>query len=508
MRFLKASAAAAALALLLAGCSGGGSEGGGGSESQPDLVIGNIVAPQTLDANNMNWGNQSVYGQALFDTLLRPNVNGTDIEPGLATEWSYNDDKTVLTLKLRNDVTFTDGTKLTADVAAQNLLRFKNGSSPQRAKAAGVVDAKAIDDATLQITLNRPDPAFVIYLTQVAGQVESPASFAAPDVGTNPVGSGPYVLDTSSTVVGTSYAFKKNPEYWDKDMHRYDNLTIKIFTDSSSLLNALRGKQLNASAINDNSVLPQVEQGGYKVHPLFQSMTGLFLFDRGGALTPELKDVRVRQAINYAIDSSAFLKTVGLGYGKLTQQPFRAGGEGWLEKLDSTYKYDPAKAKQLLAEAGYADGFTLNMPSSGAFPQALFPLVQQQLGDVGIKVTYTDVGPNLIPDLLGAKYSAAFFQLQQDPEPSQLITFMLSPNATWNPFKYADPVTDKLIERVRAGGDDAKSAAEELNTYVVEQAWFNPWYTVQTSFVTDSNTAVTINEGNAYPNIWDIVPAS
>lgn len=506
MRLVKVGAAVASLALLLAACSGGDETGTAG-EAQPDLVVGNIVAPQTLDANNMNWGNQSIYAQAIFDTLLRPNVDGTGVEPGLATAWEYNEDNTVLTLTLRDDVTFTDGERFTADVAAQNLLRFRDGSSPQRAKASGVVDVVSVDDTTLQITLDRPDPAFLIYLTQAAGLVESPKSFDAPDVATDPAGSGPYVLDTAATVVGTSYVFTRNPDYWDEDMQRYETLTIKVFNDSTSLLNALRGDQLDASAINDNSILTQVEQSGYTVHPLFQSMVGLFLFDRGGVTTPALGDVRVRQAINYAIDSSAFLETIGLGYGMLTQQPFREGAVGWLEELDSTYEYNPQRAEELLAEAGYADGFDLNMPSTAGFPQALFPLVQQQLGEVGINVTYTDVGTNIIPEILGAKYSVAFFQLQQDPEPSQLITFMLAPNATWNPYKYSDPTSDALIERVRAGGDDAVAAAEELNTFVTEQAWFNPWYTVQTSFVTDESTTVTINQGNALPNLWDIVPA-
>lgn len=509
MRLIKAGAALAAMALVLVGCAAGDDSGGQGSSDMPaELVIGNITPPQTLDANNMNWGNQSAYAQALFDTLLRPSTNGIDVEPGLATEWSYNDDKTVLTLTLRDDVTFTDGEKLTAEVAAQNLLRFRDGSSPQRAKASGVVDAVAKDDTTLEITLQQADPAFILYLTQAAGLVESTSNFDSEDAATNPVGSGPYVLDEAATVVGTSYAFTKNEDYWDDELPRYDNLTIKVFSDSTSLLNALRGNQLDASAINDNSMLEQVEAAGYTTHPLFQSMQGLFLFDRGGQLTPALADVKVRQAINYAIDSEAFLETIGLGYGELTQQPFRANAEGWVEDLNSTYEYDPEKARELLAEAGYADGFTLSMPSSAAFPQALFPLMQQQLGEVGINVVYTDVGTNLIPEILGAKFSAAFFQLQQDPEPSQLITFMVAPNATWNPFKFADEKADELIAQVRAGGDGAAAAAEELNTYLVEQAWFNPWYSVQTSFVTDAETNVTINEGNAYPNLWDIVPAN
>lgn len=504
MRFRQAGAAVAALALLLAGCAGAGEDSDGG-DVQPDLVIGSITAPQTLDANNMNWGNQSIYAQALFDSLLRQAPDGTEVEPGLATEWSYNDDSTVLTLTLRDDVTFSDGTAFTADVAAQNLLRFRDGTSPQRAKAAGVTDAVAVDDTTLEITLDGPDPAFVIYLSQAAGLMESPATFEAEDAATNPIGSGPYLLDEAATVVGTSYAFSKNPDYWDDSFHRYDTLTVKIFNDSTSLLNALRGNQLDASAINDNQMLPQLEQAGYTVHPLLQSMAGLYLFDRAGQLTPALGDVRVRQAINHAIDREAFLETIGRGYGEITGQPFRVDGVGGDPALDDRYPFDPDQARELLTEAGYEDGFDLAMPSSPGFPQALFPLMQQQLGDVGIRVSYTDVGQNIIPEILGAKYSASFFQLQKDPEPSQLITFMLSPNATWNPFKYDDPTATELIAQVRAGDEDAVA---ELNEYIVDQAWFDPWYMNQTSFVTDEGVDVTINQGNALPNLWDIVPSS
>lgn len=510
MRVLKKGAAAVvvAAALLLAGCGGGAGGGTGGEEANRALVLGGILGPATLDANNMNWGNQSIFAQAVYDSILRADPNGVDVLPGLATKWQYNGDKTVLTLTLRDDVTFTDGTKLTADVAAKNLLRFKEGSSPQRTKAANVKDAKAVDDTTLRITLGYPDPAFLVYLTQAAGLVESADAFDNPDIATNPVGSGPYTLDTAATVVGTSYTFKKNANYWDPAIQHYDTLTVKVFTDNTSMLNALRGKQLNAAVLADNSILPQVEQAGYKTNPLLLSMVALYLWDRGGKLNPALGDVRVRQAINYAFDTAALLETVGLGYGELTRQIFRPQSPAYDEALNSTYSYDPEKARQLLKEAGYGDGFDLAMPSNPSVPQSLMALIQQQLGDVGIRVTFTDVGQNLIPDIQAAKYAASYFQLQQDPVESQLINFMVAPNATWNPFKYSDPKVDAFIERVRAGGPDATKAAKELNKYINEQAWFSPWYTVQTSFVTDDKTQVTVNQDNAYPYLQDIKPSS
>ena len=117
IRWKKAAAAAAiavTAALAVTSCAGGGTDGGGGEGgSGGTLTLGALFAPTTYDPSGAEWGNRSPYYQAVFDTLLLATPEGT-IEPWLATEWSYNEDNTVLTLTLRDDVTFTDGTQLTA----------------------------------------------------------------------------------------------------------------------------------------------------------------------------------------------------------------------------------------------------------------------------------------------------------------------------------------------------------------------------------------------------------
>ena len=111
IRWKKAAAAAAiavTTALAVTACAGGGTDGGGGEGSGGTLTLGALFAPTTYDPAGAEWGNRSPYYQAVFDTLLLATPEGT-IEPWLATEWSYNEDNTVLTLTLRDDVTFTDG---------------------------------------------------------------------------------------------------------------------------------------------------------------------------------------------------------------------------------------------------------------------------------------------------------------------------------------------------------------------------------------------------------------
>jgi peptide/nickel transport system substrate-binding protein len=454
----------------------------------------------------MQFANESPYGQAVYDTLLKAQPDGT-IVASLATKWEYNADNTVLTLTLRDDVTFTDGTKFDASAAAQNLIRFRDGASPNKSFLAELKDATAVDATHLTITLTDSDPAFLNYLTQNAGYQESPAAFTSPDIKTVPVGSGPYTLDVANTVSGSSYAFVKNPKYWDPSSVHYDNVVMKVLGDPTAMLNAVKGNQLNGAKLVNNDALDQVTGAGYTLNPFELDWAGMLLLDRAGTLNPALTDVRVRQAINYAFDTAGLNKAIGKGHGTLTSQVFPASSGGYDPALDSRYTYDPAKAKQLLADAGFAGGLTLNLPQFSGLPASTWTLIAQQLQDVGITVSYTDTGSNFVTDVIAAKYPASYFQLQQDPD-WQLIQFMISKTATFNTFKYTNPEVEALIQAVHDAETEADSdaAVKKLNAYIVEQAWFAPWYRVQSNYATDANTSVVPQSGNAYPYLWNFTP--
>jgi len=504
-RSKRMAALVAAVALGLTGCSAAG--GATQEQSSQTLTLGALLAPKTFAADQSEFANLSPFYQAVYDTLIRMKPDGT-LVPMLAKEWKYNADKTVLTLTLRDDVKFTDGTPFNADAAKQNLERFKAGTSPDAQFLAALKTAKAVDATTLELTLSAPDPAFLNYLSKDASFMQSPASFAAPDIATKPVGSGPYVLDTAATVTGTSYSYKRNPDYWDKGLVHYDNLVLNVYGDQTSLLNAIKSGQLNGANTIDNNTLTEIEAAGYKVNPLQLNWSGLLLFDRAGTTNPALKDVRVRQALNYAFDTKAMLASIGQGYGELTAQVFPPSSDAYDKALDSRYPYDPAKAKALLAEAGYASGLTLKLPSSALLGNTIPALITQQLKDVGITAEFADTGNNFIADLLAPKYGVSYMILEQQSD-WQLINMKIAPNAPWNPYKYEDPKVDQLIKTIHLGSEtEQKAAAKELNKYIVEQAWFAPWYRPQSSFVTDAKTNVEVQTGNAYPFIWSFTPAA
>lgn len=500
-------------ALTLTACAGGtpdggGGEPGGGEPGGGNLTLTTVLAPVTFDPAGSEWGGRAPFYQAVYDTLLLATPEGT-VEPWLASEWAYNDDNTELTLTLRDDVVFSDGSELTAALVVENLERFKNGTSPNAGYLAGVSGFEAPDEATVVIALGAPDPAMLSNLTRDAGLVAAESSFDTADLATTPVGSGPYVLDAASTVTGTSYSFTKNPDYWNPDVQHYDSLTINVLSDPTAQVNAVRAGEANVVALLNNDGLSEVEAAGWSTNPNEINFQGLLLLDRAGTTNSALGDVRVRQAINYAFDREGLLVALQAGLGTVTTQVFPAQSDAYDSELDSFYSYDPEKAKELLAEAGYADGLTINLPTIAGFGATTATLINQQLSDIGITVEDTEVPVgNFIGDLLAPKFPAAFMSLEQNPD-WQLIQFMISPTALFNPYKYADPQVDEYLEQIQFGDDETRSSAvKELNAYIVEQAWFAPFYRNQNSVASDPGTTIELMPTNTYPAIYDIKPAS
>jgi peptide/nickel transport system substrate-binding protein len=500
----KATAAAVAVAALaLTGCSAPDESEGAPTE----IVIGQFLAQNTFDTAQAEWGNRALYYQAVYDTLLLGTSEGT-VEPYLASAFEYDESNTVLTLTIRDGVKFTDGTELTADVVAQNLDYFKNGGGGFATDLANVETIEATDASTVVLTLSAPDPALTSYLSREAGLMASPAMFGADDADTNPIGSGPYILNLDKTVTGTSYVFDKNPDYWNPDVQHYETVTMSIITDPTAMVNAIQAGEVDAAVLSDNNNLEQVEGAGFEIQASELNFQGLLLLDRGGEMDPALGDVRVRQAINFALDREGLLEAIQLGNGTVTTQVFRAASEAYDPELDSYYTYDPEKAKDLLAEAGYADGLDLTMASTVVLGAAQFPLIQQQLGDVGINVTFVDTpAENYIADITAPKYGAVPMQLEENSD-WQIIQFMISRTAPFNPFKFGDETTDKLISEIQ-NGDVAVQAekAAQLNTYIVEQGWFAPFYRVSAGYAHNPSVVdVVLSPTNIVPSLYDFTP--
>ena len=508
-RWKLAAAGVVVGALALTGCAGGGSseptaDAGGLGEK---LTIVGTLSPTSLDAATAGWGNASPFYQAVYDTLLLATPDGT-IEPFLASEWSYNEDNTELTLTLRDDVTFSDGSALTSEVVKTNLERFKAGTSPDASFLRNLDTVETPDETTVVLKLSAPDPGMLSYLTRDPGLIASGEAIAADPEGlaTDPIGSGPYILDTDKTVTGTSYVYSKNDEYWNPDVQHYEELVINVIPDPTAALNAIKSGEANGVRLANNQNLAEVEAAGWTINAGEINQFGLLLLDRAGTLNPALGEVKVRQAINHAFDREALLTALQKDAGVVNEQTFPPRSAAFDEALNDTYPYDPEKARELLAEAGYPDGFVLEMPSTASVGTTTLNLITQQLADIGITAQFVDAGNNYVSDILAAKYAAAWIGLEQTGD-WQITQFMIAPTATFNPFHYEDDTVNGLLEEMQLGDQDAQdAAAAELNEYILDQAWFAWWYRPQNSYATDANTQVEMLPTNNYPAIYDFQP--
>lgn len=501
-----AVAAAAALMLALSGC-GGGTAANSGSATK-ELVLGAGVEPQSFDPAQSREAQFVQYFQPVFDTLVRRLPSG-ETTGMLATGWEYTRNNTRLTLKLRDDVKFTDGTAFDAEAAKANLDRFRKADGPLSGSLGAVKDISTSGAATLVIDLSTPDPSLVYNLGGPAGLMQSTKQFDNPDIATQPVGSGAYRLDRGQTTPGAKYVYTANKDYWNPELQKFDRIVIEPMADENARLNALRSGQIDG-AMGTAKTISQVKAvKTLTVHTVSGDWQGLSLFDRGGKKVPALRDVKVRQAINYAIDKKAVLKNVGLGYGEVTSQIFNPASEAYVKELDDRYEYDVKKAKSLLAEAGYPNGFALKMPSSSDVDPAIPQVVKDQLAAVGIKVSWTNVpSAQYQPEQQSGKYGAAYTAFGQQVVAWGNISQLITEKAPWNVLGSKDDKVDGLLSKITtASGGDSGGTYRELNTYLVENAWFSPWYRIQQPYYTGPDITVEMQNGQAVPSIYNYAPA-
>jgi len=473
------------------------------------LTLGTAgAAPASFATTASIYSNNTDYFQAIYDTVLRMDPTGKII-PGLATAWKYNADQTVLTLTIRKGIKFTDGTKLDAAAIVANLQRFKASSNSAASFYRNVDTFAATNPTTVVITLTDNDPALLNYLAWNSGLIESPAAFDTPTEGSKPVGSGPYILDASKTTTSSVYTFTANPNYWDKANRPFTTVVLKPFTDPVALVNALQAKQIQGAKLINNDGVAQVKSAGLQIEWNELDWSGLVISDRAGKLNSPLADVRVRQAINYAFDRNAMNQAVNGGYGTPTTQIFNPKSTGFDKNLNDVYPYDTNKAKQLLAAAGYPNGFTLELPSIAAYYGAtVYNAISDQLKAVGINVVLKE---QALANYAAAraKYPAVFVNAEMSLNNWQLINFAIDSKAPFNFEGYSTNASDKLIGRVQGATNaaDATSNARLLNKYVVNNAWFVPWYSKQIPFPHSSDIVVHAQAGNATPFLYSITPA-
>ncbi|MEU9987029.1 ABC transporter substrate-binding protein [Streptomyces sp. NPDC048045] len=465
----------AVLALAATACSGSGT--GAGSGAGDTLTVVAAGAPASLDPAKANVGSDNWFVNLAYDTVLRQGPTGK-VAPGLATKWGYvGTGNTDFTFTLRSGLKFADGTPLDARAVAASLdYSRKNGLNVSWTSA--IASVTATGPLTVRMHCSGPNPILPQLLTQVlmVGSVISPKGLAAPAaMGTHSFGAGPYVLDAADTATGDHYTYTPNPHYWDKKKIHWKKVVIKVVANPNSALQAVRTGQADALAVTADQA-DTAASAGLKVTGAPNIFMGVNLADRQGTLAKPLRDLRVRRALNYAVDRAAITRAVVRSHGHPTSQISLPGLDGFAADYDNRYPYDPGKARKLLAEAGYPHGFRLRMETQGFFGIDLVSqaVVQQwkQIGVIADVTTDTSVG-QWLAGATSKKYPALGFGYGGAAGYALSLDWMLPHATAFNPFATSDPELTRMLNTAAAAPAGKQPALyRDVMRFVVDRAWF------------------------------------
>lgn len=488
---------------LLVGCAAGPDDRGPDDGVLRLALSGEV--PSFDPALQQSGGDLLWRWHAVFDTLLHCSKDGT-VVPGAAESFDFSPDARTLTMRLRAGMTFSDGSPVTAGAAKATIERMQTGGGSDSGRVEGMT-VEAPDEQTVVITAPRPTGQLPTFMCLAPGIVANPAQFEDDSISSTPMSSGPYVLDPAASTSGSVYTLRKRPDYWNADAYDYDTLVLTVMPDVMARLNALKSGQV-AGGLLQQEQSGDARSAGLHILSTPASWAGLFIADRAGEQVPALGDVRVRRAINMVFDRAAIAEGMWAGEAAPTTQIFNPAATAHLPELEQRYPYDVGAARRLMAEAGYADGFEIQVPSqSGLGGTARYnPLITQQLALIGIRVVEVPLtGPTALSQILGGRFPVFWARLDNGDSLFD-VTATLQPDSIWNPRDSRDPVLQKLLDRAQtARGPGAQQVFQEINAYVVDQAWFAPWVTVNSFFAVDDPALVPENtdQFHTVPNLWD-----
>ncbi|MGC4109302.1 MAG: ABC transporter substrate-binding protein [Nocardioides sp.] len=463
LRWIAVTAVVTVAALALAAC-GGSSSSKPSSINSSDIVqnatitVGLPEAIPTLDPQKREfYGIAAIDDWNIFEALLKRDASG-QLQPWLASALPKQLNPTTWQFKLRSGITFTNGEPFDAQSAAFSINRIiqPKYASEMLSRVNTIKKAVAVDKDTLNVVTTSPDPILpsrIELIMMIPAKAGQSASF-----GQHPVGTGPYVW--KSGIGNGPIQIAANPNYWNSDVPKPTITTVnfKVIPDVSTEISALQAGEID--------LLMRLGADQAKAVPQLLTAPGLdsnvVTLNSTSGIT---SDVRVRQALNYAIDKDALAKQLWSGYADVSKcQPIASSAFGYDDSL-SPYSYDPTKAKALLKAAG-AEGSTIDLyTADGVFPQGkqMGQVIAQYWEDAGLKVnlqvpSFDDYLKALYakgPKRPGGVYLSTTTELQDADSVIQRIFVSSADIAGYNNSK-----VDKLAKQESSELDATKRKAE------------------------------------------------
>ena len=368
------------LTVALSGCSGDKAE-----EDSSKITVG---IPQDIDSLDPHIAEGAGTREVLFNVfegLVKPDENG-NLNPAVASEYTISDDGLMYTFTLRDGIKFHNGNPVTVEDIKYSIDRCAGAGEDEALVSAfsNVESTNIIDDTHVEINLKEADTDFLSYLTTAIIPNNS-----ADTIETNPIGTGPYMYVSRSPQ--ENIVLKKFDDYWDGDnAANIVNVTFKIESNNDAVVMDLEGGSIDMFARLTSTQCDQLSDSFEIYEGEMNLVQALYL---NNSVKP-FDDVRVRQALCYAIDPQSIMDFVSDGKGvELGSSMYPSFKKYYMEELNDTYNQDIDKAKELLSEAGYPDGFefTITVPSNYTQHVDTAQVIAEELKEIGVTANISQV---------------------------------------------------------------------------------------------------------------------
>ncbi|HBY96776.1 MAG TPA: hypothetical protein DEP84_22985 [Chloroflexi bacterium] len=468
--------------------------------------------------------------QFIYDPILRQHPTTGEILPGLAESYDVSEDDTVITLHLRQDVTFHDGTPFNAEALKFSLDRIQDPElkSPMAATISGPVESIEIqDEYTLVITLKEPFAPFLNSLTQISLAPVSPTAvekFGA-DFGSNPVGTGPFMFESETP--NEEVVLVRNPDYnWAPDYYDHqgppylDKLIIRNVEEDATRMALGEAGEVD---VIYNPVAREVanfeSDPGFNVY--YATRPGVPRIVVLNTEKAPFDDPKVRKAIAYALDKERVLQDTFEGIGAVTYGILTPNIFGYWEGVEEAApKHDPERAKELLAEAGWTDSngdgildkegqdFKITYGSIPGLPFDITDQIwQSNLKDIGIEMTIEGEEQAAYLQHLreGKWHMAGMLFVATDPDVLYTVAHSSSIDSAWNTARYKNPELDSLLAEGRRTTDPADRAKiyEEAQKIILEDTPYIPYYLIKNAYIVNARVQGFKTDIQAFLDFYD-----
>ncbi len=460
-------------ALVLAGCSTGTAVDldGGSAGSTPGSVLSAAIAgePDQLDPHKTTAYFSFEVLENVFDTLVQPDEN-LEMQPALAESWDLSDDQLTWTFHLREGVTFHDGSPFTSADVAYSLSRIIDEELANAWRLSAITGIETPDDATVVITVAQPTPNLLSSLGGFKGMaIVQQENVESGDITTKPIGTGPFSL--TSYTQGDSIKLAANPDYWD-GAPEIGGVTFSFLSEGNTAIAALKSGEIDWT---DSIPAQQIEQlGGDSALEIGVEPSTDYWYLALNEEHEPYGDVRVRQAIAYAIDRDAIAQVTSYGTAA-TNQLAIPKQSAWYTEFGE-FSTNVEESKKLLAEAG-VDGssLTLDLLASSDYPETVTAaqVIADNLAPLGIDVSIRQ------PDFatwLDEQNSGNFDMLMMawlgNIDPDDFYYAQHHSKGASNAQGYSNPKVDELLDagRTETNVDARKKLYDEAATLIAQEA--------------------------------------